>query len=350
MRPLHSLIMFVFFLPALAIAQEMPPAQVVITKVVHEEIAQNQAMLGTLYYERVSHISSELAGLVAQVHVKEGERIKHGAAIITINTEILDTDIRLSKTRIAQIALRIEKSEKNFQRLERLYAQEGVSEKDYEDALYTYQDLIKEKQATEDTLQKLLIKKQRSAIKAPFDGVVLSKNVDIGDWVQQGKEIVSIGSTNDLFVKVPVGETMLRHISVGDQVPVTINAYGLELVGAIHAIAPKADPQTKNVFLKVKIPPQDNIAENMSATIHVAASAKKTLAIIPRDALIKFQGKDFVYSVKDGKAVILPVNIVAFLGQRVGVDNPYIVPGMAVVIEGNERLRPDQAVVVTGEK
>ncbi len=350
MRSLYSLLLLFVLLPALAFAQDMPPAKVVVTKVVHEEIAQNQSALGTLYYERISHISSELAGLVAEIHVKEGERIKKEATLIVLNTEILETDIKLTKTRIAQIALRIEKAEKNFQRLQRLYAQEGVSEKDYEDALYTYQDLIKDKQATEDSLAKLLIHKKRSTIKAPFDGVVLSKNVDIGDWVQQGKEIVSIGSSADLFVRVPVGETMLRHITLGENVPVLINAFGIELTGTIAAIAPKADPQTKNVFLKVKIAPQDNIAENMSATVHVAASAKQKLAIIPRDALIKFQGNDFIYTIKEGKAAILPVNIVAFLGQKVGVDNPYMVPGMMVVIEGNERLRPDQAVEVTGEQ
>jgi RND family efflux transporter MFP subunit len=350
MRLLHSLILITLLLPALATAQEMPPAQVIVTKVVQEEIAQNQSMIGTLYYERVSHVSSELAGLVAEVHIREGDHIKQGAPVIILNTEILDLDIKLTKTRIDQIALRIEKAEKNFKRLERLYAKEGVSEKDYEDALYSFQDLSKEKLATEANLQKLLVQKKRSNIKAPFDGLVLSKNVDLGDWIQQGKEIVTIGSTNDLFVQVPVGETMLRHITIGDSVPVNINAFDRDLTGTIHAIAPKADPQTKNIFLKVKIPAQKDIAENMSATIFVAASAQKMLAIIPRDALIKFQGKDFVYTVKEGKAAILPVNIVAFLGQRVGVDNPYIVPGMPVVIEGNERLRPDQAVVVAGEK
>jgi multidrug efflux pump subunit AcrA (membrane-fusion protein) len=73
------------------------------------------------------------------------------------------------------------------------------------------------------------------------------------------------------------------------------------------------------------------------------------LSIIDRAALIKFQGKDFVYTIKEGKAAILPVNIVAFLGDKVGVDNPYIVPGMNLVVEGNERLRPDQPVVVAGE-
>ncbi len=350
MRLPHTLLIITLLLPALATAREIPPASVIVTTVVQEDIAQNQSMLGSLYYDRVSRISSELAGLVASIHIKEGDRIKKGTSIIVLNTEILDIDISLTKTRISQIALRIEKAGKNLTRLERLYAKEGISEKDYEDALYTHQDLTKEKQATEDSLQKLLVHKKRSNIKAPFDGVILRKNVDIGDWVQQGKEIVTIGATNDLFVLVPVGETMLRHISVGDRVPVIINAFGSELTGTIHAIAPKADPKTKNVFLKVKIIPQDNISENMSATIHVATSAKQKLSIIPRDALIKFQGKDFIYTVKEGKAAILPVNIVAFLGHKVGVDNPYIVPGMAVIIEGNERLRPDQAVVVAGEK
>jgi multidrug efflux pump subunit AcrA (membrane-fusion protein) len=78
----------------------------------------------------------------------------------------------------------------------------------------------------------------------------------------------------------------------------------------------------------------------------VPASTKQQLSIISRASLVKFQGKDFVYTVKEGKAAILPVNIVAYLGDKVGVDNPYIVPGMPVVTEGNERLRPDQPVVV----
>ena len=95
---------------------------------------------------------------------------------------------------------------------------------------------------------------------------------------------------------------------------------------------------------------QENVAENMSATVHVPTSEKKTLSMIPRDALIKFQGKDFVYTVKEGKAAILPINIVTYMGSMVGADNPYFVEGMAVVVEGNERLRPDQPVTVAGEK
>lgn len=335
--------------PFSAMAQEQPPAKVVVSNVSEKEVAQNQAMIGTLYYDRVSRLSSELAGLVAAVHVREGDRVDRHAVLVDLNTDILDTEIKLTETRIAQIALRIENAEKNLKRLERLHAQEGVSEKDYEDALYAYQDLVKEKQAHQDILTKLHIQKKRSRIRAPFTGVILSKDVDVGAWVNPGKEIVGIASSQDLFVKVPVGESMLRHINIGAEVPVLINAYDRQLTGIIQAVAPVADAQTKNVFLKINIADQHDVAVNMSATVHVATSPTRKLAIIPRDALVRNQGQTFIYTIKEGKAAILPVNIVAFLGEEVGVDNTHIVPGMPVVIEGNERLRPDQAVEVSGE-
>ena len=119
-----------------------------------------------------------------------------------------------------------------------------------------------------------------------------------------------------------------------------------EVFGTLEDIDPVADMKTKNVYLKISIDPPDLVAQNMSATVSVPVSKRQTLSIINRASVIKFQGKDFVYTIKEGKAAILPVNIVAYLGDKVGVDNPYIVPGMPVVTEGNERLRPDQPVTV----
>ena len=80
--------------------------------------------------------------------------------------------------------------------------------------------------------------------------------------------------------------------------------------------------------------------------MHSREGNKMKLKMIKRDALIKYQGKDFVYTVKDGKATILPINIVVFSGEYVGVDNPYVVPGMPVVVDGNDRLKPDQEVEI----
>lgn len=332
-----------------ASAQEMPPANVVVTQVTQEVIAENQSVIGYLYYERISNISTELAGLVQKVAVNQGDRVMKGDVLVHLDTEILEKEIALKKARIEQVNLRINNAGKNFNRLETLYKQAGVSEKDFDDALYAYQDAQKEKQALEEELGKLLIQKKRSVILAPFDGIVLSKNVDSGAWVQQGSELVRIGSTSDLYVRAPIAENLLQFIENGQEVPVTITAFNKQVSGKIKDIDPVADVKTKNIFLKINIPPLDRVAANMSATVFVPTSEKQTLSIIPRAALIKFQGKDFIYTVKEDKATILPVNIVTFLGDRVGVDNPYMVPGMPVVIEGNERLRPDQPVHINGD-
>lgn len=331
-------------------ADAPPPAGVVVSKVVQQEVSQNRSVIGVLYYERISNISTEVAGLVETVQVSQGDHVKLGDTLVVLNTEILEQEIALTRTRIEQAQLRIGNTQKNFKRLEKLYKQAGVSEKDFDDAEYAYQDAQKEKQANEDTLKKLLIQKKRSVIAAPFAGIILTKDVDSGAWVQQGKQLVSLGSSEDLFVRAPIAENLLQFVEIGANVPVSVTAFGQQTSGTVVDIDPVADVKTKNIFLKIKIAPLPLIAQNMSATVHVPASTKQKLQVLPRAAVIKFQGKDFIYTVKENKAAILPVNIVTFMGESVAVDNPYIVPGMIVVVEGNERLRPDQPVTIAGEK
>jgi len=344
-----SISIVLFFLAlSPAYAQEPPPAKVVVSKIVQQQVSENQSFIGTLYYDRTSQVSSDVSGLVEVISVLEGDIVTKDAPMIRLDTELLEKEIALSLVSIEQAGLRISNAEKNFKRLDSLFQKQGISEKVYEDALYTYQDSLKEKQKEDLELEKLLIKKEKSLIKAPYDGVILEKSIDSGDWVQQGKPLVRIGSADDLYVRVPVAENLLAYFKAGVKVTVRISAYNKEVVGTIEDYDPVADAQTKNVFLKVKIPAQEKVAENMSATVYVPTSNKRMLSIIPRDALIKFQGKDFVYTVKDDKAAILPVNIVTYLGDKVGADNPYFVEGMVVVVEGNERLRPDQPVVIAG--
>jgi len=327
-----------------------PPAKVVLGEVVKKEVATTQSVTGVLYYERVSEISTEVVGLVEEIKVSQGDLVKEGDLLVRLNTEILEKEIALSKTRIAQTDLRIKNQEKNYKRLERLFNSSGVSEKDFDDAYFAYQDAQMEKRAVQDNLAKLMLEQKRSVIRAPFSGVVLTKGVDSGAWVQQGKLLVSIGSSSDLFVKAPIAENMLQFIQIGETIPLTLNAFNKEIEGTVVGIDPVADVKTKNIFLKIKIPPMDMVAQNMSARVLVPSSAKKELSVLSRAAIVKFQGKDFVYSVKDDKAAIMPVNIVSYMGQMIATDTPYIAPGFPVVVEGNERLRPDQPVTVVGGK
>ncbi|MCP3872369.1 MAG: efflux RND transporter periplasmic adaptor subunit [Desulfobacteraceae bacterium] len=349
MRTIQTLLILAILSGSIVYAQEHPPARVAVSKIIFETVAQNRSFIGTLYYDRISHVSSEVSGLVTKSPVRAGDRIQKGTPLIYLDIEILEKEILIHKNQIEQAELHINHSKKNYQRMDTLYKKGGIREKDYDDAKFIYEEALLKKLSAKTTLEKLLIQKRKSVINAPFDGIILEKNVDSGDWVTQGKPLISIGSINDLFIKVPVAETLLNFISIGQRVPVTIHAYNKEIVGTINNLSPIADEKTKNVFLKIRIPMLTKVAQNMSATVFIPTGNGQRIAMIPRDALIKFQGKDFVYTIKEEKAVMMPVNIVTYLGDRIGADNEHFTEGMPIVIDGNERLRQGQSVIRVGE-
>jgi len=313
-------------------------------------VVQNRSFIGTLYYDRISHISSDVTGLVTKINVREGDRINKGSFLVHLDTEILEKEILINKNQIEQAELLINHSKKNYHRMDSLFKKGGTSEKNYDDARFVYQEAILKKISARTMLEKQMIQKKKSVISAPFNGVVLEKNVDSGDWVQQGKHLISIGSSSDLFVKVPVAETLLQFISIGQSVTVVINAYNRELSGIIDNLSPTADSKTKNVFLKIRIPMQEKVVRNMSATVYISTGTKQELAIIPRDALVKSQGRDMVYTIKKDKAVPIMINIQTYSGNSVGVKNEKFDKDFIVIVDGNERLRPGQSVVVIGKK
>ena len=353
MRVFQALLILIIINTTMVYAQnkspEQPPANVVISKIIFQKLAQNRSFIGTLYYDRVSHVSSEVSGLVSKIDVRAGDRVNKGISLINLDTEILEKEILIHKNLIEQAVLHINHSKINYHRMDSLYKKGGISEKHYDDATFVYQDALLKKVSAKTILEKLLIQKRKSVINAPFDGIILEKNVDSGDWVQQGKKLISIGSVNDLFIKVPVAETLLKFVIVGQKVRVIINAYNKEMIGTIDNLSPIADAKTKNVFIKIRIPMLTRVAQNMSAIVFISTGSEQKLAMIPRDALFKFQANDFVYTIKQAKAVRLPVNIVTYLGKSIGADNDHFTEGMPVIVEGNERLRPDQRVVIVGE-
>ncbi|MBU1194242.1 MAG: efflux RND transporter periplasmic adaptor subunit [Proteobacteria bacterium] len=342
----------VFFIlqTTLGIAAENPPAQVVISEIAVKKMPREQDFLGVLYYERTSQISSEVSGLVTTAKIAQGQQVKKNDPLIVLDTELLEKEIAIHQNQMELSKLNIDHLEKNFARMEALYKKGSASEMVYDEALFAYQNARLNQLSTQTNLEKLLIQKRKSIINAPFDGVILTKNVDSGSWVSPGKLLLDIGSVNDLFVKVPVAETLLRYLKLGQTVDVNIHAYNTKLTGVIENLSPFADEKTKNVFLKIRISSLQKVAQNMSASVRIPTGISEPLAIIPRDALIKFQGKDYVFAIQKEKAVMLSVNIVRYMGTEIGADNAHFIPGMQVIVDGNERLRAGQPVIVTGKK
>jgi RND family efflux transporter MFP subunit len=245
-----------------------------------------------------------------------------------------------------QVKVRLAKAQKDLVRYKTLFSQEAVSETEYDNILLSKEELVKQRVILDKQLALSRLKWAKSVIRSPFDGLVLEKTVEKGDWVSQGSKLCAIGSMNDLFVKVSVAETFLRFAKKGEKVEVSIDSLGKNMTGTIDGFIPVADPQTKSVFVKVRLPLLENPVLNMSATVSMPVSEKKSMILVPRDALVSSNGQDTVFTVTDGKAVPMPVTILSYVGAHVAVDPRGFKAAMPVVVDGNARLRPGQAVTI----
>lgn len=330
----------------IAWAQQAPPTRVAVLKVFEKEVAPTTQLVGVVDFDQSAGISSEISGLMINHRMVEGQVVRKGDLLVELNTEFLQKDIGVIDQQIAQMGVRIEKTRKNLKRFEALFKEDATSEKDYDDLAFNLRELEVEKQRLRVTRAKKKLELNKSKIRAPFDGLVVERLKDVGEWISPEDPICRLAAIEHTVVKVPVSEGLIRYVRQGQSVAVSIQALERDVTGQVRTIVPKVDPKSKTFELKVGIQYVQGLLQNMSASVDVPSGHKKKLKMIKRDALVRFQGKQFVYTVNEGKAKILPVSVAAVDGEYLGVDAPHIKAGMPVVVDGNERLQPDQQVQV----
>jgi RND family efflux transporter MFP subunit len=339
-------VLAVFIATAAAEAQQPPPARVAVTKIVEKELAPTTGLVGVVDFDRSAGLSSEISGLLAEHKMVEGAVVRTGDVLVRLNTDFIRKDINLIDRQVAQVKIKIEKARKNLKRFETLFRQDATSEKQYDDLAFELKELDIEEQALLVTRAKKELELAKSKIRAPYDGLVVERYKDTGEWISPGVAVCRLAAVNRTVVKVPVSENLIRFVKAGQEVTVVIEALEREVSGRVKTIVPKVDPKSKTFELKVQIDYAQGLLQNMTATVDVPSGMKRSLKMIKRDALVRMQGKTFVYTVDEGLAKILPIRVVAVEGEYLGVDVPHIEPGMLVVVDGNERLQPDQPVQI----
>ncbi len=348
MRFLIAVVLLLVSLTALAAGP--PPANVVVAKVFEKEIAETVRVMGMVDFDEKSRLAPEIAGLVIRQQMTEGAVLKKGTVLLRLSPNFIRKDIEIIEQQIRQAGIKIENAARNLKRLKSLYRQKVTSQKDYDDLSDTLRELVVEKRTLQRRLEKKQLELKKTVIRAPFDALILERLKTVGEWVSRDTPVGLLGSVHSTIVRAAVSENLVRFIRPGQEISLVITALDRPLKAHLTAIVPVADPRSKTFQIKIAIPYFDDLIMNMSAAVNVPSSPRMKLRMIKRDALVRFQGKDFVYTVKDGRAKILPVEIAAVNGEYIGVAAPYIVVGMPVVVDGNERLRPDQPVKITGKR
>ena len=320
----------------------MPPARVVVSGVFSGFIAPENEYIGTVYYQEVSDVAAEVSGLSEEVRFEEGQRVKKGDVLVVISSDLLDKTIRSAKANYEQVLSDLEKERKNLERAELLFREQLLSEQAYDEQRFNVAGLEKRVLSLKSDVERLEVELSKKTVKSPFDGIVIKRHIETGEWLSPGTAVASIGKDDFADVIAEVPEHIIAYVKKGMDARVITG--GSEMTGKVFSIVPKGDVSTRTIPVKVRIRNVSGLIEGMQARLILPAGNKEKAMIVPRDAVITVSGKTVLFAVVDAKAKMIPVKVAGYTGMNAGVHGEGLRAGMKVVIKGNERLRDGQPV------
>ncbi|MBW2467401.1 MAG: efflux RND transporter periplasmic adaptor subunit [Deltaproteobacteria bacterium] len=313
-----------------------PPSLVEVVEIAKGEAEPMLEFVGTVYYARKSSVAAEVEGVVEKVFFEEGYRIKKDEPLVSLESEILDTIINGTRADYELVLVELQQGEKELKRREPLYKEGSVSESSYDEYYFKTKILQNRAMSIKASLDKLLLEKKKKIIRAPFDALVIQKNAEKGEWVDDGGVVALVADDSEVDVIVDVPAEVLQYLQEGRQIEVA--AGELKLKGKFLSFVPKGDIATRTFSVKVRLKNPNKLVEGMEARALLPSSSRRESLLVPRDALVVKFGQNVVFVEEDGKAKMVPVQVQGYSGLLVGIEGPELEAGMQVVVKGNERL------------
>lgn len=384
-------------------AQPGGPSPVVVIPVEQREVGVSIELVGSVEPFTRSLIASEYAGLVEVMPVEEGDRMEAGqllcrlrestrrlayeqaqatlegarAELAELEAGTRQEEIDRAKARMEETKAVYQKWEKEFERIRNLRKEGSASVKEYNDTLadtmaarYRYAQAKADDALAEAGPRKEVIDRARFAveaqkarvahlkyeldqmqIKAPFDGYVVDKFAEVGQWMTAGGPVVELIDLQRVLVRVDVPESAIAACHVGDAITVLVDALDRRFRGTIAHVIPEADPQARTFPIEIEVANDPLVLRSgMFVRAQVPRGPTERSLVVPADALLRRQGNDFVVAVMPnphGEGMMgmpVPVKVGIEIEDWVAVSAPMLQVGVPVAVKGHDRIYGPQPV------
>ncbi len=187
-----------------------------------------------------------------------------------------------------------------------------------------------------------------ATIRAPFDGVAGTRQVNVGDFVAAGGGIVTLVDLDPLEIAFSVPEKHKERLAVGLPVHIGVDAYAdRTFAGAISYVSPRVDEQTRAFPVKAEVGnAEGRLNPGMFARVAFVTGVRESALTVPAEALIPAEGASSLFVVEGDKARKVPVRPGESVDGWVEVLDSGLAPGAQVIVEGKFALRDGARVLV----
>ncbi len=226
---------------------------------------------GTVVSDNKKMLTSRYMGFVQSVYVSEGDRVKKGKLLYVIDSKEIDSALSQVELAIQQARLSLQMYQNqhtnillNLERNRRLFKKDMVSKYELESlelAEANLADMVKvaKKQVAMAKAKKKEVLNQYNylKVKAPNDGVIVQKNINVGEMAMPGMPALVLTDLSKLSIVAEISESNLKDIKLNMPVSVEIPSMALKTTGNISAIIPSSNPMTHSFKIKIKFDKKD---------------------------------------------------------------------------------------------
>jgi RND family efflux transporter MFP subunit len=303
--------------------------------VTDDSAAQPVTATGVIALRDEVTLSFKIAGVIAQVLVREGESVRSGQLLATLDLREIDAQVAKARSAAA-------KAERDLARVTRLY-QDSVATRQQMDDATTGAEVARA------DLETATVNQQYARIVAPSTGIILRRAAEPGELVSTGAPVLTLGSrTSGTIMRASLPDRDVVRLGVGDRGTVRVDARpDRAFQGVVRQIGAAADPRTGTYAVEIALDAPDGLSAGMIGRVEIATRGTDRLRAVPVEALLEADGdRATLYAIgPDGRAKRVPVEVAFVRGDRATVRG-----GLAgvtrVVTDGAPYLNDGSAVRV----
>lgn len=231
--------------------------------------ARSIELSGTVISDNEKYITSKFMGFINHVNVSEGDIVKKGTLLYSIDSTEIDSKKRQVLLSIQMYENQYKTMKRNYDRYSRLYNKGLVSKFEVEQLELGSKNLRDMVEISKLQLKEVTNQYNYLSIKAPNDGVIVKKNIKTGEMAIPGMPALILSDLSALQIKTEVSENDLKNIYLGQTTKIVIPSMDISTDGKITSIIPSSNPMTHTFSIKISFKKLKNIYPGMYTKVFI---------------------------------------------------------------------------------
>ncbi|QIB64888.1 efflux RND transporter periplasmic adaptor subunit [Kineobactrum salinum] len=265
------------------------PPGVEAIRVVESPLIESVPLTGSVVAGRHSRLSTEVSGLIRQLAVDVGDSVEAGAVLVELDDELVRIDRDQAQANLLRVRAQWQDSERRLREAQSL--RDGAIAESEVRALEAQERIQRAALGVaQANLQWLEAEVVRHRIHAPYDGVISARNMDVGQWVAPGEDLMGLVATHPLWIDFQVPQRYFSRVSESARVQLRFDPHFEQVfTGSIHRKVPLSEIGARTFLIRIS-PPHNipALIPGMATSGLLQLGMERSGVQVPRDALIRY--------------------------------------------------------------